>query len=63
MQNIHEAVEGVLETRLGFVLGEERDASGRPVQLFEAYGHPRSLPAGAWERLIDIDFGSRSRRA
>jgi predicted RNase H-like HicB family nuclease len=62
LQNIHEAVEGMLETRLGFVLGEERDASGRPVQLFEAYGHPRALPVGAWERLIEIDIDAIARR-
>jgi predicted RNase H-like HicB family nuclease len=62
LQNIHEAVEGVLETRLGFVLSEERDASGRLVQLFEAHGHPRALPVGAWERLIEIDIDAIARR-
>ena len=56
LRNIQEAVEGTLEVRFGFVLAEERDASGRPVQLFEAYGHPRTLPTGAWERLIEVDL-------
>lgn len=56
IRNIQEAVEGTLEVRLGFVLGEEKDAVGRPVQLFEAYGHPRSVPPGAWERLIEVDL-------
>ena len=62
LRNIQEAVEGTLEVRLGFVLGDEKDASGRPVQLFEAYGHPRPLPAGAWERLIEVDLDAIARR-
>lgn len=55
LRNIREAVEGTLEVRLGFVLAEEKDASGR-LQLFEAYGHPRPVPQGAWERLIEVDL-------
>ena len=62
LRNIQEAVEGTLEVRLGFVLGEEKDASGRPVQLFEAYGHPRPVPPGAWERLIEVDLDAIASR-
>jgi len=62
LRNIQEAVEGTLEVRLGFVLSEQRDASGRPVQLFEAYGHPREVPPGAWERLIEVDLDALARR-
>ncbi len=62
LRNIQEAVEGTLEVRLGFVLGEEKGESGRPVQLFEAYGHPRPLPPGAWERLIEVDLDAIARR-
>ena len=62
LRNIQEAVEGTLEVRLGFVLGGEKDAAGRPVQLFEAYGHPRPVPPGAWERLIEVDLDAIARR-
>ncbi|MFZ1061681.1 MAG: type II toxin-antitoxin system HicB family antitoxin [Candidatus Rokuibacteriota bacterium] len=62
LRNIQEAVEGTLEVRLGFVLAEEKDESGRPVQLFEAYGHPRPVPPGAWERLIEVDLDAIARR-
>ena len=62
LRNIKEAVEGTLEVRLGFVLGEEIDASGRPAQLFESYGHPRPVPSGAWERLIEVDLDAIARR-
>jgi len=62
LRNIQEAVEGTLEVRLGFVLAEEKDDSGRPVQLFEAYGHPRPVPPGAWERLIEVDLDAIARR-
>ena len=62
LRNIQEAVEGTLEVRLGFVLAEEKDESDRPVQLFEAYGHPRPVPPGAWERLIEVDLDAIARR-
>lgn len=62
LRNIQEAAEGTLEVRLGFVLGEEKDESGRPVQLFEAYGHPRPVPPGAWERLIEVDLDAIASR-
>ena len=62
LRNIQDAVEGVLEVRLGFVLNDERDDSGRPVQLFEAYGHPRPPAPGAWERLIEVDLDAIARR-
>lgn len=62
LRNIQEAVEGTLEVRLGFVLAEEKDASGRPVQLFEAYGHPRPVPPGTWERLIEVDLDAITSR-
>lgn len=62
LRNIQEAVEGTLEVRLGFVLGQERDAQGRSVQLFEDYGHPRSVPPGASERLIEVDLDAIARR-
>lgn len=62
LQNLQEAVEGTLETRLGFVFANEKDSLGRPVQLFEAYGHPRPAPPGAWERLIEIDIDAIARR-
>ena len=62
LRNIQEAVEVTLEVRLGFVLAEEKDESGRPVQLFEAYGHPRPVPPGAWERLIEVDLDAIARR-
>ena len=62
LRNIQDAVEGVLEVRLGFVLNDEKDESGRPVQLFEAYGHPRTPPPGAWERLIEVDLDAITRR-
>ncbi len=61
LRNIQEAVEGTLEVRLGFVLGGEKDDSGRPVQLFEAYGHPRLAPGGTWERLIEVDIDAIGR--
>src|SRR3989304_10446909 len=63
LRNIQEAVEGTLEGRLGFVLAEEKDESGRPVQLFEAYQHPRPVPPGAWERLIEGDLDALARRS
>ncbi len=62
LRNIQDAVEGVVEVRLGFVLNDERDDSGRPVQLFEAYGHPRTPTPGAWERLIEVDLDAIARR-
>lgn len=62
LRNIQEAVEATLEVRLGFVLAGERDAAGLPVQLFDAYAHPRPLPAGTWERLIEVDIDAIAHR-
>ena len=62
LRNIQDAVEGTLEVRLGFVLADEKDSTGRPVQLFEAYGHPRPVPPEAWERLIEVDLEAIARR-
>ncbi len=62
LRNLQEAVEGTLEVRLGFVLADEKDTLGRPVQLFEAYGHPRPAPSGAWERLLEVDLDAIARR-
>ena len=62
LRNIREAVEGTLEVRMGFVLAGEKDAGGRPVELFERYGHPRAVPPGAWERLIEVDLDAVARR-
>jgi predicted RNase H-like HicB family nuclease len=56
LRHIQEAVEGVLEVRLGFVLAGETDASGRPAQIFDGYGHPRTVPPGSWEHLIEVDL-------
>ena len=61
LMNIHEAVEGVLEARLEAVLAGKRDSDGRPVQLFDAYGHPRPMSPGAWERLIEVDIDAIAR--
>ena len=62
LRNIQEAVEGILEVRLGFVQTGEKDAAGRRVQLFEDYGHPRPVPPGTWERLIEVDLDAITRR-
>ncbi len=56
LNNILEAVEGILETRLEWVLAEARDDSGRLVQLFEDYGHPRQISPGTLERLIEVNL-------
>ena len=62
LRSIRDAVEGVLEVRLGFVLNGERDDSGRPIQIFDAYGHPRTPPPGGTERLIEVDLDAIARR-
>ena len=62
LRNLQEAVEGTLEVRLESVFANEQDAWGRPGQLFEAYGHPRPVPPGAWERTLEVDLDAIARR-
>lgn len=62
LRNIQEAAEGILETRLEWVLKEQTDPSGRPAQLFETYGHPRAAPPGVSERLIEVNLDAIAHR-